>query len=104
MSVAQCAATVRWGWDGLLHAPRPCSRPAKPGGSFCGLHRRLLANRPEVTSTEGGWCIWCTQPGCRYLCSRDPRVTIVFCDPCAGALARSIASDAKVLRSARVLA
>lgn len=83
-----CAALVRWDWNGPV-APRPCRRDARSDSAFCGLHQ-VLAARPTVASSDGGWCIWCLAPGRKYECSRDPGRGIVFCDDCARAIARDV--------------
>lgn len=90
----RCEMMIRWGSNGRLLEPRRCARAKKSegGGAFCGLHSKLTKHLPTVRSFAGGWCVWCGAPARRYECSRDERMTVSFCVPCAGALAKEIES------------
>jgi hypothetical protein len=54
-----CAAMVNHDCCGYAHAPRPCSRHARPGSRFCASHERVYrlygteatVNRPARSGT-----------------------------------------------------
>lgn len=75
-----CQGLVRNTIDGRLRAPRPCRRAAKPDSCYCGVHKKS-----DVEVNEGGFCVWCGQPGRSYICDR---VTIALCGKHGKALAR----------------
>jgi len=82
-----CQYPVVYGTFGLLHRPRPCARAARKGERYCGRHAQIAAKVPHVEVRDGGFCVWCGQPGRSYTADR---VTIPLCEKHGRALARAI--------------
>ena len=92
----QCAEIARYHpQTGRPIEPRRCKHRPKVDSIYCGIHAKLAA-RTKVTTADGGWCIWCTAPGKRYACSRDPHVTIDLCVSCGEALSRVLFTERDV--------
>jgi hypothetical protein len=97
----RCIALVRIDPNGKAIEPRRCRVKAKQG-LFCGVHAGSFARIPLVTSADGGWCIWCSQPARRYECSRaDRAVSLALCMPCGTGLYRELAHHLKKRRKKR---
>lgn len=92
----RCVAMVyRDVYGRKLEPPRRCVRPAKTGGEHCGLHRSIHAKHAKdgllsVTVREGGYCVWCGEPGASFECEDELRVPVRLCRRHARAIARSV--------------
>lgn len=82
-----CHYLVAHGTSGLLDEPRPCKRTATHDSPYCGLHTRIAAKVPHVEVRDGGYCVWCGQPGRSYVADR---VTISLCTTHGRALERAL--------------
>jgi hypothetical protein len=87
LGATMCAHLVAYAFDGRLPEPRPCKRAAKSGSTYCGLHQRMVAKVPHVEIREGGYCVWCAQPGRSYIVDR---VRITLCAAHGRALERAL--------------
>jgi hypothetical protein len=77
-------------YDGLgllLDGPRPCKRAARDGEPYCGLHQLVATRVAHVEVRDGGYCVWCGQPGRSYTVDR---VTITLCELHGRALGRAL--------------
>lgn len=87
----KCAALVRHGAWGPLETPRPCVRDARDGSQFCSFHTVLeQRKRAHVTTREGGYCVWCGNPGRVYENVKQRGVVIVLCGSCGEGLFRAL--------------
>lgn len=87
----RCLALVKFGEMSVrLAQPRRRSRPGGADG-LCGLHRSMAARAGlRVESRDGGFCVWCAQPGRRYVRVGE-RVEITLCGACGAALKKALA-------------
>jgi hypothetical protein len=81
-----CAATTVHDSYGK-HAPRPCRRAAKAGGSLCGLHAAIERKSAKVVGVDGGFCVGCAEPARSYVVGGS---RVALCAAHGKALAKAI--------------
>jgi len=102
LPVRKCIALVRYhAQSGMqLERPRPCIRDAREDSQFCHFHFRLeQRNKVLVITREGGFCVWCGQPGRVYTSTKDQSAPgIVLCIACGTGLFRALEPFSRVSR------
>lgn len=104
--VPKCIALVRYNSQSgtLIETPRPCIRDARPDSRFCHFHHRLeQRSKILVTTREGGFCIWCGNPGRIYTSTfqgSDAGPSITLCSSCGTGLFRALEPFARKPRAA----
>jgi hypothetical protein len=95
----RCRALIRFNMNGASAENQRCRRKAQADG-YCNLPaHRDSAKTPRVESADGGWCIWCGEPGRRYTCPRAKLgVDLTLCVKCGQGLLRELRHQLTIIK------